>query len=102
MFSEMSDTYVDMAVLAEYIAARDQHGKKYRDDDEAVSVLKDEIWEVAEEADWMTDIIESPISYSDVDKIEEHARNCIKESAQVLAVCRKWRDTINTLKIAEE
>lgn len=94
MFSEMSDTYVDMAVLAEYIAARDQHGPTYKDDDEATVVLKEEVYETYVEADMMADLIRHPIEEADLKGIEEHARNCIKEAAQVLAVCRKWKDSI--------
>ncbi|MCQ2125109.1 MAG: hypothetical protein MJZ25_13090 [Fibrobacter sp.] len=93
MFSEMSDTYVDMAVLAEYIAARDQHGPTYKDDDEATVVLKEEVYETYVEADMMADLIRHPIEEADLKGIEEHARNCLKEAAQVLAVCRKWKDT---------
>lgn len=85
MFSEISDMYVDIAQATEYRAAVEQHGYKFTSMKEAREILEEEVIEVHEE---VIDMVQS-MSAEDYDKTEAAARNCIKESAQVLAVLQK-------------
>ena len=89
MFSEVSDMYVDIAQATEYRAAVEQHGETYGSKVEAHKVLEEEITEVNAEVFAML----QHLTEDDYDKIEAAARNCIKESAQVLAVLKKIRSS---------
>ncbi len=89
MFSEVSDMYVDIAQATEYRAAVEQHGETYGSKAEAHKVLEEEIIEVNAELFYML----HHLAEDDYDKIEAAARNCLKESAQVLAVLKKIKES---------
>lgn len=96
MFSEKSDSYVETAISLEYEAAVQQHGQAFNNDDEAMDVLIEEIKEALKEAGRMyiaaKGMETDGLNQADLDNLDLAARNAIKESAQVLAVIRKYRN----------
>lgn len=88
MFSQISDDYVDMAVLAEYKAAVDQHGKEFDNFTVFVEVLREEVEESCDEVVLM--YAEMRKMTLNLDELKKRARNGIKELAQVLAVLKKY------------
>lgn len=89
MFSEVSDMYVDIAQTTEYRSVVEQHGSRFESVDEAKAVLAEELTEADIEMKNMWHCF----SRMDIDGAESAARLCIKETAQVLAVIKKMRNS---------
>lgn len=95
MFENKSYDLVDKLVESEYRGAKRQHGETYDNSDLANAVLCGEIGEADAEMDVIKRVAHrsSEINNVGLDMIESHARLCILECAQVIAVTKKYRDS---------
>lgn len=95
MFENKSFDFVEKLVKSEYRGAKKQHGDTYENADVANEVLYGEIGEADIEMNIIKDVAHrsSAINNLGLDVIESHARLCILECAQIIAVCMKYRDS---------
>lgn len=108
-FAKETEKVIELAIKKEYEKCCDKYGEKYHSHHEGYAILLEEVEEVEEvfakiksNISYLWDLIKENSTDADkmliIDKIEIHSINTIKELAQVGAVLKKIK---NTLEVEE-
>lgn len=85
----IKDEDLEPLIARELASSKVQHEEKFKNAEQADEVLFEEISEADEELR----LIKLCYIHSFDDDLETHAKNGIKELIQVVAMCRKWKES---------